>query len=113
MKTRRIELRASPEFVKQLDDLAASMRCSTSAVIRRLVIAEHKQRFTAAIPTATTAAPHAITAPDVEVVATPSTKASPSVATAPKALIPLEQADAASRMFVELGFPPEDFGISV
>jgi len=113
VKSRRIELRASPVFVQQLDALAAVMQCSTSSVIRRLVTAEHQRRFPAAILRATTAPPHATTVPDVEVMITPSTTVQPSQAAASAPLIPLEHADAASRMFVELGFPPEDFGVAV
>ena len=83
MKTRRVELRASPDFVRQLDDLAASMRCSTSAVIRRLVIAEHRRRFSAAIPAATVATPQPTPASGVEAIAAPSTTAPASLPAAP------------------------------
>jgi hypothetical protein len=111
VKARRIELRASPEFVRQIEDLAAEMRCSTSSVIRRLVVAEHQRRLPAAM-LAATAASHAAAVPDVEVVVAPSRTPPPSPAAAPTVLVPFAQADAASRMFVELGFPPEDFGVA-
>jgi hypothetical protein len=69
MKSQRIELRVDPVFRKQLDELAANMRCPVSSVMRQLVIAEHKRRFpagTTMTPAASAPATQAIGAGDLQ-----------------------------------------------